>query len=175
MQRPRFSGWTIGPTLFKFLEGILKPGMRTIECGSGLSTWLFLNKGCVHIALEHKKEFAFNHPCVIVSELVGIPPWYRVWPKDGPYDVVLVDGPNVEASSRLGVIKCLDFWVGDNTAIILDDTERSDEAVLAGLLQRFLKRHKRIDLFPQHKLDRQKLATVFLPADQANGLQVPTQ
>lgn len=73
------------------------------------------------------------------------------------------------------MIKCLDFWVGDNTAIILDDTERSDESVLAGLLQRFLKRHKRIDLFPRHKLDDQKLATVFLPAEQANCIQVPTQ
>jgi hypothetical protein len=92
-----------------------------------------------------------------------------------PTTLFLLTVPNVEASSRLGVIKCLDFWVGDNTAIILDDTERSDEVVLAGLLERFLKRHKRIDLFPQHKLDHQKLATVFLPADQANGLQVPTQ
>jgi hypothetical protein len=47
--------------------------------------------------------------------------------------------------------------------------------VLAGLLQRFLKRHKRIDLFPQHELDYEKLATVFLPAEQANRLQVQTR
>lgn len=125
-----FARWTIGPTLAAYLRELLRPGMRTLECGSGLSTEIFLQSGCDHIALENDPRYAFNDQCVVMTRLTGQPPWYAVWPR-GPFDVILIDGPAAANGGRWGFMRVAGELLGQNTIVIVDDVQRNDEKALA--------------------------------------------
>lgn len=44
--------WAIGEDVLRFLDSLLRPGWRTVETGSGMSTLVFLINGCRHIAIS---------------------------------------------------------------------------------------------------------------------------
>lgn len=147
----RFTTWTIGPTLADCLRRILRPGLRTFECGSGLSTEIFLDAGCEHIALEDDPKYAFKHPCVVIAPLTGSPPWYAVQPR-GPFDVVLIDGPSAAKGGRWGIMRVAASLIGSKTVVLLDDSQRSEIAALATALSKSFGLSVK-EVHPNHALD----------------------
>ena len=140
-----FTYWTIPPKLYERLEQLLRPGMATLETGSGLSTRLFDAAGCHHIALEHDRRFAADSPSVVVAPLIGNPPWYD-WDPPHPFDLLLIDGPPQDAGGRMGLLRICDRLVHRTTIIVLDDTHRAPECALAErLAQRFCLRAQNFD------------------------------
>jgi len=124
------TAWTIGPTLAEHLRRLLRPGMRTLECGSGLSTRFFMAADCDHLALEHDQRFAAPLPQVHLCRLVGNPPWYD-WRPQGHYDLVLIDGPPADCGGRVGILPHIRELAHGQTVFVFDDTERADDARLA--------------------------------------------
>ena len=163
----QFSRWTIGPTLAYYLTELLRPGMRTLECGSGLSTAIFLDAGCDHIALENESRYAFQHPCVIVTSLTGTPPWYSVWPR-GPFDVILIDGPAAATGGRWGFMRAAGDLIGQNTVVIIDDVNRRDENALASAIARAFGLTT-LEVTAKHPKDYARRARILLPSELAQG------
>lgn len=153
--------WTIGPTLAAYLESTLVPGMRTLEFGSGLSTQIFVEAGCSHVALEHDPRFAPELPSVVLTRLVGNPPFYESIPA-GPFDLILIDGPPGASGGRWGVLRVLPSLINEKTCIILDDTNRRQENELSVVIQRAwgMKRNR---LYPRHARDYGRIADVLTP------------
>lgn len=153
--------FTIGPTLAAYLESTLVPGMRTLEFGSGLSTQIFVEAGCSHVALEHDTHFAPDLPSVILTRLVGNPPFYENIPA-GPFDLILIDGPPGASGSRWGVLRVLPSLIHEKTCIILDDTNRRQENELSAAIQRaWAMTCNR--LYPRHAKDYGRIAEVLSP------------
>lgn len=153
------NGWQLGASASKVLADLLRPGMKTLECGSGLSTHLFAEMGCDHTALEHNAKFAPPLPCVKICPLVGRPKWYD-WEPDGPYDVVLVDGPPGSASRR-GILRVLDRIAHDKTTFLFDDTNRRRDRALCRRVARRLGLTG-VAIPSQDKLDFNKQATLLI-------------
>ena len=103
--------------------------MKTLECGSGLSTFLFFALGSDHTALEDKEQYAPPLSSVQIRPLVGDPEWYD-WYPDGPYDFILVDGPH-PSIRRWGILRVIDQLVHDKTILMFDDTERGRDRSLS--------------------------------------------
>jgi hypothetical protein len=124
-----------GASLCSYLGKLLRPEMHTLELGSGLSTWLFYAAGCDHTALEHEPQYAPPLPCVRITPLVGKPQWYDWKPNGKPYDVILIDGPPAGRRrhrwDRHGILRFIDKMAHPKTVIILDDTHRKPDNVLA--------------------------------------------
>jgi hypothetical protein len=149
--RDKYTPWTIGPTLAYHLKSLLRPGMRTLECGSGLSTRLFVEAGCDHLALEHDRRFAAPLPQIHLCGLTGKPPWYD-WRPMAPFDLVLVDGPPAACGGRSGILRHVHQLAHPGTIFVCDDTDRPDDAAVADTIAR------RLDL-------AQKVIAPVLPAD----------
>ena len=130
MTAPLFSGWTIARDLWSHVRPMLRPGLVTLETGSGLSTLLFDAAGCRHTALEHDPRFAAPSPSVVDVRLVGRPRWYD-WKPSHPFDLILVDGPPKDRGPRSGILRVLQHCLHDETILILDDTHRKPERELA--------------------------------------------
>jgi len=130
---PVFNDWTIPRELWEMVRPTLRPGMVTLETGSGLSTLMFDAAECRHTALEHDPRFAAESDSVLLKPLVGDPPWYD-WEPARPCELILIDGPPKYAGSRSGVLRVIDRLVTAGTVIVLDDTNRADEDQLAGRL-----------------------------------------
>jgi hypothetical protein len=128
--REIFDDWTIPRALWEELRRLLRPGMATLECGSGLSTRLFDAAGCRHTALEHDPARRAPSESVVLATLAGDPPWYD-WTPSRRYDLILIDGPPRDAGGRWGILRVLDAMVHDRTVIVLDDTNRAAESRLA--------------------------------------------
>jgi hypothetical protein len=128
MQRP-FDAWTISPELWQTLRPMLRAGMVTLECGSGLSTLLFDAAGCRHTALEHDRRFAAPSESVCLAPLVGDPPWYD-WEPPHTYELILVDGPPQHAGGRWGIVRKFARMIGPRTVVVIDDTHRGGESEL---------------------------------------------
>jgi len=128
MQKP-FDAWTISPELWQTLRPMLRPGMVTLECGSGLSTLLFEAAGCRHTALEHDRRLAAPSESVCLAPLVGDPPWYD-WEPPHPYELILVDGPPQHAGGRRGILRPFAKLIGPRTVVVVDDTHRAAEREL---------------------------------------------
>jgi len=132
-----FGNWTIPKELWETIRPMLRPGMVTLETGSGLSTLLLEAAGCRHTALEHDRRFAAASDSVVLAPLLGDPPWYD-WEPPGFFDLVLVDGPPRHAGGRAGIERVIDRLVHRETVLVLDDTNRADENHLAARLARRL-------------------------------------
>ncbi len=133
MTKPVFNNWTIPRGLWEVVRPMLRPGMVTLETGSGLSTQLFDAAQCRHTALEHDPRFAAGYDSIVLVPLAGDPPWYD-WEPTCAYELILIDGPPKYAGSRAGILRVIDRLVTDRTVIVLDDTNRSEEDQLAGRL-----------------------------------------
>jgi len=140
MTELRFDDWTISRELWETLEKMLRPGMVTLETGSGLSTRLFDNSGCCHTALEHDERFATQSRSLVRVPLVGKPPWYDWQPPaaGAGYDLILIDGPPQASGGRMGLLRVVDRLRKPETTFVLDDTHRRAENCLADrLAERF--------------------------------------
>lgn len=118
----------------------LRPGMRTLEFGSGLSTLLFDSFGCEHTALEHLPDYGRRWGnSVVICDLAGDPPWYDWEPPsdlgDRPYGLILIDG-RPESIGRNGFRRVADAVIGPQTIVVVDDTHRSSEQYLANWIAR---------------------------------------
>lgn len=121
--------WELPEACLAALETRLRPGMRTLETGSGRSTRLFEAKGCLHTALEHDSAHAPSLRSVVVAPLTGEPPWYD-WRPQHRYDLILIDGPPFWIG-RNGVLRVLPECMTPESVVILDDTQRRAERRLA--------------------------------------------
>jgi hypothetical protein len=128
--------WSITGHLWATISNFTGPSMRTLECGSGLSTSLFVHSGCIHTALEHDQQ-TLNilrtaddeaAKSVLLRPLEGEPRWYD-WLPDAPFDVILIDGPP-GTIGRAGILSVLDRLVHNSTIIFCDDAGRRDERQL---------------------------------------------
>lgn len=140
----------ISPVLWDHIAKFVVRGMRTLETGSGLSTWLFGECGCHHTALEHDplwhdRVATRKHPNVnlCLAPLVGNPLWYD-WRPTHPFDLILVDGPQGKIG-RQGILNTLAECVHPQTIIILDDVQRRAESRLALQIADQLKKDVQID------------------------------
>ena len=137
MTEPVLDNWTIPRELWEIVHPMLRPGMVTLEAGSGLSTRLFDAAQCRHTALEHDPRFAVGSGSIVLAPLVGDPPWYD-WEPTGACELILIDGPPRHFGTRAGVLRVIDRLVNARTVIVLDDTNRPEEDQLAdGLAGRF--------------------------------------
>jgi hypothetical protein len=128
-----------GVSLCHYLARTIHPGMRTLELGSGLTTWLFEAVGTAHTALEDSATYAPPLRSVKICPLVnaqGKPTkaknggWYD-WKPASTYDLIFIDGPR---GYRAGVLPVIDSMVHATTTIVLDDTHRRRDSDLAGHL-----------------------------------------
>ncbi len=121
--------WQIGDACAEDLGRRLRPGMRTLETGSGRSTLIFEEHGCRHVALEHAARYAAPCRSVVLAPLVGEPAWYD-WHPTAPFDLILIDGPPFFVG-REGILRVLDQCMTEQTVIFVDDTQRGSERRLA--------------------------------------------
>jgi len=130
--------WTITPQLAGQLRDLLRPNMRTLECGSGLSTAIFRATGTDHHALEHLEKFAAAHG-VPHTPLDKKAKWYKTTPAlspEKPYELILVDGPPKDHGHRTGILHHLPAIADRRTIWIVDDTQRPLDRKLAQELRR---------------------------------------
>ncbi|CAK9099169.1 Tape measure protein (TMP), partial [Durusdinium trenchii] len=143
-------GGAIPRPLFHELRKRIRPGMYTLEFGSGLSTLLFEAVGTDHIAIEHDSSWAERlrpllkreRTRLVVSPIDGeaVEPWYQWRPAaEGPdagrqVDLVLIDGP----PGRIGRAGCrhlLADLLAPAATVLIDDTHREAEQKLSEDLQ----------------------------------------
>ncbi len=142
----------------------LRPGLRTLEFGSGMSTHMFWLAGCNHTALEHDGHYAPQLECVIVCPLVGDPPWYD-WTPRGPYDLILIDGPpGYKGRTRAGIHRVAAGLVHERTVIVVDDTHRKRDRDIAKKLAGDLGMVY-TDIPGTHPLDFRKRCAVLTPRE----------
>lgn len=139
--------WAIAPKLADTLAEILSEKsyrvghLKTFETGSGRSTEIFRTVGfnTRHVALEHLEKYAALNgvPHTPLDPATG---WYRATDEqlDGPFDVILIDGPPKDAGNRRGILPYLERLVGPETVILIDDVQRSEDRFLADSIRRRL-------------------------------------
>jgi hypothetical protein len=137
--------------------------MRTLECGSGLSTQFFVAADCDHLALEHDERFAAPLPQVHLCRLVGKPPWYD-WQPQAPFDLVLIDGPPADCGGRLGILPHIRELAHARTIFVCDDTERPDDGRLADTIARQLGLAQ-ILVTPTQPTDHGRQGRILVPSD----------
>lgn len=161
---PTSRGWAGSPDfLLKVLEIIFKKKPNVIvELGSGLSTIIIgsalkkLNKGCL-FSLDHEEGFLnntrenadFNN----ISEFVNLNytplieydnnyKWYDINKVNiqSKIDILIVDGPPriIQQNARYPALPLLLDKLSDDSIIILDDANRTDEKTIIDLWSKYL-------------------------------------
>lgn len=120
--------------------------MRTLEFGSGFSTLLFANYDVRHTAIEDNHSAARDAGAAV--QMVGRDKggWYDREP-DGPYDLILIDGPQGEGN-RVVVLRVLQQLVHERTVIVVDDVWRAGERELVERIAGRLRLSKMFDGTP---------------------------
>lgn len=108
------------------IEKRIKPGMRTLEFGSGLSTILFRDQSVMHTAIESDPEYVGDGATYIP---VGDDGWYQDVPIRA-FDLILLDGPR-GAHNRYGFLGVVKELCHANTVIVIDDTHTTHGAEIA--------------------------------------------
>lgn len=122
--------------LFNAIRSLVTNQSKTLEFGSGLSTLLFDRIGSEHTALESDIKFyeklstKINHDSLILSSL-NASGFYEFDEYDGPYDLILVDGPLSTKGHRHMTLSILPHIIRRETVILVDDTHRPADRELA--------------------------------------------
>lgn len=140
---------TITPKLWQAIRKIVRPGMRTLECGSGLSTVLFDRLTANHTALEHDPDWLLKMQSVSGSvrhcEIDEATSWYSGWAPEEAFDVILIDGPTGNIG-RTGILPHIRRLTHPDALVIVDDTHRAEESGLSLEIGRIIgKSPQRID------------------------------
>ena len=135
-----FNNWTIPKELFDWIRANLPDGKTILELGSGDGTDELRKHYTVH-SIEHDlafvKEGNYIHAPIIRYRGYD---WYdltklKALPK---YDLLLIDGPT-SVIGRRGFIKHRDLF-NLNVPIVIDDTQREAERIIAMDLSQMLDR-----------------------------------
>jgi len=110
----------------------LRSGMRTLEFGSGLSTLLFANYDVEHTAIEDNGNVARDAGQAVREVGRSMDGWYDFEP-DGPYDMILIDGPQ-GTGNRHQILGQISRLAQPGSVFAIDDTHRPQERTLAALL-----------------------------------------
>lgn len=140
--------------MFSYIYRTVQQDWTTLEYGSGLSTLLFNEIGCAHLALEDQKVWRDK-----VTSLVGNTcevkhvPLTRVqgsrhrmkydWLPVGEYNLVLIDGPQGKLG-RDGVLEQIQLLVNPQTIVLIDDVHRREEKRILDKLCGILEREARL-------------------------------
>lgn len=128
------SDYTLPREAWEIIAQRLKPGLRTLEFGSGLTTLLFEKAGCEHMAIEDDPRYvpAGANSVYYVPAGGSDPPRYS-WLPDGPFDVLLIDGP-ADPKARLAHARDIPRLTAPGALLVVDDTHRPDEQQLVAQL-----------------------------------------
>lgn len=134
--------WAIGEDVLRYLDGLLQPGWRTMETGSGMSTLVFLINGCHHTAIspsarefEVIREFCRGHD-IDLSHFDGIAERSELALPNltaANLDLFLIDGRHAFPSPYV------DWFYGAamlkvGGLVVVDDTQLLTGAVLRDFL-----------------------------------------
>ncbi|PRY59060.1 class I SAM-dependent methyltransferase [Glycomyces artemisiae] len=155
---PQMHGWSAGADLARYLYCEVAEAGRSsvLECGSGTTTvilaYAFRARGHGRVvSLEHDPRFAAATRRMIEerglgewAEVVDAPladavvgdavwPWYDLDAvPEGPFDLLLVDGPpaSVGSEARYPAVPLLLDRLAKDALVVLDDTRRPDERAI---------------------------------------------
>ncbi len=139
-----WNGWMIGENLFNWIKSNIKNGSRILELGSGKSTGL-LAEFYEMYSIEDNKEWLNKYNSkYIYAPIKETTDWYDSQYLEGNlpanYELLLIDAPRaVNPKARKGILQNLALFNLDCT-IIIDDTHREEERLLADDLRVSLKR-----------------------------------
>jgi hypothetical protein len=130
---------SIEPSLYEAIQMELKPGDRTLEFGSGLSTFAFVRPDSTHLAIENDaRQASLINITLGCCQYFPVDPstgWYKVPDFDADFRIILVDGPSLAASGdRLAGFSWLARNSTPDTVYFIDDVHRNDEMSLASRL-----------------------------------------
>ena len=135
-----FDNWTIPKELFDWIRANLPDGKTILELGSGEGTHELRKHYTVH-SIEHDlafvKEGNYIHAPIIRYRGYD---WYDLTKLKAlpEYDLLLIDGPT-SVIGRRGFTKHLDLF-NLNVPIVIDDTQREAERIIAMDLSQILDR-----------------------------------
>lgn len=92
--------WSTEESCYRFMARIVRPGMRTLETGSGLSTALFAALGAEHtcvtpaaVEAEHLRDYFARQDIPGDRVTFALEPSHVALPRlTGAFDLVLIDG-----------------------------------------------------------------------------------
>jgi len=130
-----YNGWTISKELYACIKDTLSSGI-ILELGSGEGTKLLCESYTVH-SIEHNPQWIGYAESNYIHAPIRQYPDYKWYDIDKlgflpDYDLLLVDGPT-GSIGRWGFYKNIGLFNTD-VPIILDDTHRPEEKLLAEVL-----------------------------------------
>lgn len=126
--------------LFNLIKESIRPGLITLEFGSGLSTLLFDKKATNHTSIEHdafwhkkvSEKLSSKTIALLYSPIDENDKWYKWRPKEGyQCDLLLIDGPPGKHFKREGCLHYLADIMSPTSTILIDDTHRPNDLKLS--------------------------------------------